>query len=362
VAARRPLRLVLFGATGAVGAAVLEVLEERDDFPVASVRALDSGRSSGGEASFRGDGLRVETVKAGAFRGCDLALLAVPAEVARIWAPAARAEGCLVVDASTAFRGDEEVPLVVAEVNPGALAALPRGIAAAAAGLVPALARCLGPLAGAAGLAQVGVVALESASGAGRPGIAQLEAESLALMKGQEPSPPAAFPHRLAFNLVPDVGRPHAGTGTGTDAGAADGQAGAGPAAAEPEARLCADLLRVLGGGVAAAATAIRVPVFYGHAAALSLSTLRPLSADAARELLRQAPGVKVVDLPAERLYPMPMLGVNDDAALVGRLREDPSRQNGLQLFVTVDNLRGGGAACLVEVARRVAEQHLWRD
>lgn len=338
----RPLRLALVGATGAVGRAVLEVLEDHD-IPVASLRPLASGRSAGGEISFQGDGLRVEEARQGSFRGCDLALLAAPAGAAATWAPVARAEGCLVVDASVAFRGDAAVPLLVPEVNPDQADRMEKGIAASACGLVPALALALRPIRDAAGLARAGVVALESASGAGRAGIAQLEAESLALMSGREPDPPSVVPYRLAFNLVPDASR--AGEGTGGEA----------------EALLASDLARVLGGDLAVSATAVRVPVFYGHAAAVSLTTRRPLAAAEARELLRGAAGVKVVDDPAERLYPMPMLGVNDDAVLVGRVRADATRENGLELFLSVDNLRRGGATGLVEVARLVAARHLAR-
>ena len=339
--AERPLRLALVGATGAVGRAALEVLEDLD-VPVASLRPLASGRSAGGAVPFQGEDLRVEEVRQGSFRGSDLALLAAPAAAARAWAPVARAEGCLVVDASSAFRGDAGVPLLVPGVNPEEAALLPRGIAASACGLVPALALVLRAIRDAAGLPRVGVVALESASGAGRAGIAQLESESLALMTGREPDPPATIPYRLAFNLVPDASRA--------------GEAGGG---VEAEALLAADLARVLGGELAVSATAVRVPVFYGHAAVVSLTTRKPLSAEEARALLRSAAGVKVIDDPAERLYPMPMLSVNDDAVLAGRVREDPTRENGLELFLAVDNLRRGGATNLVEVARLVAGRHL---
>lgn len=337
----RPLRLALAGATGAVGRAVLEVLEDQE-FPLASLKALSSGRSAGGAVSFRGDDLRVEEARAGAFRGCDLALLAVPAEAARHLAPLARAEGALVADASAAFRDDPQVPLCLPEVNPEAVTRLGRGIAAVPCGLAAALALVLRPIRDAAGLVAVSAVALESVSGAGRRGIEQLEGEALALMNGQEPAPPTAVPYRIAFNVVPDGGARGASGGAG-----------------DAEQRLAADLAALLGGGVRLSATVARVPVFYGHAAAVSLSTARPLPAAEARELLRRAEGVKVVDQPAERLYPMPMLSVNDDAVHAGRIREDPTRENGLELFLSVDNLRRGGATSLVGLARLLAKGHL---
>lgn len=337
----RPLRLALAGATGAVGRAVLEVLEEQELAPL-SVKALSSGRSAGGAVSFRGDHLEVEEARAGAFKGCDLALLAVPAEAARLLAPLARAEGALVADASAAFRDDPEVPLCLPEVNPEAVARLGRGIATAPCGLAAALALALRPIRDAAGLAAVTAVALESVSGAGRRGIEQLEGEALALMNGQEPGPPSAIPYRIAFNLVPDGGSPGAAGGAG-----------------DAEQRLAADLRALLGAGLPVSATVVRVPVFYGHAAAVRLATARPLPAAEARELLRHAEGVKVVDQPADRLYPMPMLSVNDDSVHAGRVREDPTRENGLELFVAVDNLRRGGATGLVGLARLLAKRHL---
>jgi len=314
-----------------VGRAVLELLEG-ETLPVASVRALASGRGAGGNVPFRGDDLRVEAVQAGAFRGQDLALLAVPAEVARAWGPAARAEGALVVDASSAFRADPEVPLVVPEVNPEAAAALPRGMAASPCGLGVALPLVLRPLRDAAGLTRAAAVALESVSGAGRRGIEQLEREAHALMNGREPEPPAPIPHRVAFNLVPEP----------------------------PGEALAAAVRRVLGGAALSLSTSgVRVPVFYGHAAVLSVATRRKLPVAEAREVLRRAEGLKLVDQAVDGIYPMPMLAVNDDAVHVGRLREDPSQENGLELLLAVDNLRKGGATNLVQVAALVAARHL---
>jgi aspartate-semialdehyde dehydrogenase len=198
----------------------------------------------------------------------------------------------------------------------------------------------LKPLLDAAGLSRVAVVALESASGAGRRGIDQLEGEAMALMNGREPDPPSAIPHRLAFNLVPQVG-PFGDAGTTAS-----------------EALLAADLAALLP-GAAVVATGVRVPVFYGHAAVVRLATARRLSPAEVREMLRGTEGVKLIDRPGEQLYPMPMLALNDDAVLVGRVREDPTAPNGLELVLAVDNLRKGGALNLVQVARLVAARHL---
>jgi aspartate-semialdehyde dehydrogenase len=271
-------------------------------------------------------------VREGAFRAQDLVLLAVPAGVARAWGPAARAAGALVVDASGAFRDDPAVPLVVPEVNPEAVASLGGGIAASPCGLGVALPLVLAPLRDAAGLAAASAVALEAASGAGRGGLEQLEREAQALMNGREPEPPEPVPHRLAFNVVP------------------------GPPAGAP----AAEARRVLGdAALPLAVSALRVPVFHGHAAVVSLSTRRRLAVEEAREVLRRAAGLKLVDQEADGIFPMPMLAVNDDAVLVGRLREDPSRENGLELLLAFDGLRRGGATNLVRLAALVAERHL---
>lgn len=337
----RPLRIVVAGATGAVGRAVIQVLEDLE-IDVGELRLLASGRSAGQELELDGEPVRVAEVKPGAFVGFDVALLAVPAEVSRRLAEQARAEGCLVVDDSDAFRAEPDVPLVVAEVNPEALDAPPaRGLVANPTSSAVLLSHLLAPLRAAAGIARVHLTSLESVSGAGQRGVAQLEGEIAALMNAREPDAPAAFPHRIAFNLVPQVG-PFG------DDGATAG-----------ERELVRQTRAILGAAALPIhATAVRVPVFYGHSLALNLRTERPLGAEGAREALRKAPGVKVVDDPAQGVYPMPMLAVNDDSVLVGRIREDRTQVNGLDLFAVGDDLRIGGATNLVRVGLLLAERH----
>lgn len=338
----RPLNLAVVGATGLVGRAVLEALADAD-LPVKSLRLLGSPRAAGTRLEFDGDELPVAAVSDGAFRGVDVALLCAPAEVARALAPKAWASGCAVVDHSAAFRGEPDVPLVVPEVNPEALAGYrARGIVASPSGPVTALAVALGPIARAAGLTRLVVSTYECVSGAGQKAVEQLEREATDLMNGREPDAGAVVPHRIAFNVVPQVG-----------AFREDGRS-------DEEAELETGLRRVLGlPALGVAATAVRVPVFYGHAAAVNLGTERPLSAADARLLLKGAPGLKVIDDPAERIYPMPMLAVNDEAVLVGRVRDDRSQPRGLDLFVVVDNLKKGAATNLVQIAALLGEKHL---
>lgn len=336
-----PMTLALVGATGEVGRAALDALDQLD-LSVKALRPYASPRSAGETVEFQGDDLRVAALSQDAFRGCDVALFCVPGEVAREWAPRAWAEGCAVVDVSPAFRADPDVPLAIAELNPEALAGFrARGIVATPGPTATAVALALAPFR-AAGVERVVVSTYEPASGAGRAGVAELEREARDLLGLTEPDPAARFPHRLAFNLIPQVG-------TFGEHGATDEEAG-----------VVRDARRVLGApGLRLTATAVRVPVFYGQAATLNVTTREKLGASEARELLRGAPGVKVVDAPGEGIYPMPMLAANEDAVLVGRVREDPSQERGLDLFLVVENTRKGAATNALQLARRLAEEHL---
>ncbi len=334
----RPISLAVVGPTGLVGRALLEALPG-SELDLRSVKLLGSPRSTGTRLEVGDDEILVEALREGAFRGCDVAVLCAPADVARAWAPRAWAEGCAVIDGSAAFRAEPDVPLVVPEVNPAAVDGFrARGVVASPSGAVTALAVALAPLHGAAGLERLVVSTYQPVSGAGRGALQQLEREAADLMNGREPDPAVALPHRIAFNVLPQVG-----------AFLEDGRT-------EEEAALAAETARVLGApGLRVSATAVRVPVFYGHAAAVNVTTARKLSADEARAVLRQARGVKVIDAPAEAVYPMPMLAVNDDAVLVGRLREDRSQERGLDLFLVADDLRKGAATNALQIAALLA-------
>jgi len=337
----RPLRIALLGATGAVGRAFLELLQE-GELPASEVRLFASERSREERVELQGEELVVEAPGDKAFRGLDLAVFAASADVARAWAPRARAEGVVVVDTSSAFRADPEVPLVVADANPEAIAGYAaKGIVASPSAAVVPLALVLGPLWRVAGIERAAVALYQPATAAGRRGARQLEAEVLKLLNGEEPDP-SDLSHRMAFNLVPQVG-----------AFGPDGST-------EEEAAVQAELRRVLGApSLLATATAVRVPVFHGTGAAVNLRTGRKLGAAEAREILRKSPGVKVLDSPAERVYPMPMLAVHDDAALVGRIRDDATQECGLDLFVVGDNLRLGAATNAVRIARILRDRFL---
>ncbi len=338
----RPLSIAVLGATGAVGRTVIQVLEDRDT-PVKSLKLFASERSAGTVLEFRGEEYPVEAVKAGAFQGCDVAIFSPGAAASKEWAPRAWAEGCVVVDNSSAFRMDAEVPLVVPEVNPEALAGYKaRGVVANPNCSTIQLLVALKPLHDAAGIERIVVSTYQSVSGAGQKAVEQLEREAHALMNGTEPEPPSRIPYRIAFNLVPQIGAflPNGYT--------------------EEEQKMVDETRKILGDpSIRVSATTVRVPVFYCHSESVNITTRRKLSAQEARELLRKAPGVKVVDDPAERIYPMPLLAVNDDATLVGRIREDQSQERGLELFIVADNLRKGAATNAVQIAELLGEKYL---
>lgn len=332
-----PLTLAVIGATGEAGRALLDALET-SSLDVDEVRLLGSARSAGKAVEVLGEERRVAPLAEGALRGCDAAVFCAPPEVARTWAPRAWEAGCPAVDVSPAFRDDPGVPLCVPEVNAGVLDGFrARGIVACPGAHATALALLVAPLRE-AGLGRVVVTVLAAASGAGRAGVVELERQARDLLALREPEPAATFPHRLAFNAVPQAGT-----------------IGEGGESAE-ESGLGRELRRVLGlPGLPVSATVVRVPVFYGDLLALHLRLERPLDAPAARELLRTAPGVKLVDDPARGVYPMPMLASQEDAVLAGRVRASPT--GGIDLVASLEAARRGAATTALEIVRRITSR-----
>ncbi len=338
---QRPFALAIVGATGTVGRSVLEALDDLD-VPVRSLKVFASHRSAGTTLSFRGDDLRIETPEPGSFKGCDVAIFCAGPAVSREWAPRAWAERCAVVDDSPAFRMEPDVPLVVPEVNPDAASGFrARGIVSNPSSNVTALTLALAPVRAAAGLARAIVTTFQSVSGLGQDGVEELERQARDLLNLREPEPASRFPHRIAFNIVPQCGAFAEGGAT------------------EDEAKIVRETRKVLGDpSLSISATAVRVPVFFGHSAAVNLTTRTKLSASDARAVLAAARGVKIVDDPEQRVYPMPMLVSHEDAVLVGRIREDPSQENGLALFLALENTRKGAGTNAIQIAQLLA-RHL---
>ncbi len=333
-------RVAVVGATGAVGPVVLEVLGERG-FPASEVVAFASARSAGSRVPFGGGELVVRELTEDSFEGFDLALFSAGGSTSKRYAPAAVARGCVVVDKSSAFRMDPGVPLVVPEVNPEAVEAH-RGIVSNPNCSTIQLVAALKPLHDAAGLAHVTVATYQAVSGTGAGAVRELHDQSRALLAG-EPSPPAVYPHQIAFNVLPQC-----------DAFEGD--------STTEETKLVHETHKILGDpGIAISATCVRVPVWRGHSEAVWVETHEPLGAERARALLRDAPGVRVVDDPAAGAYPLPSAAAGTDDVLVGRIRDDGSRRNGLSLFVVADNLRKGAATNGVQIAELLVGRGLVR-
>ena len=333
-------RVAVVGATGAVGPVVLEVLAERG-FPASEVVAFASARSAGSRIPFAGGELEVRELHEDSFDGFDLALFSAGGSTSRRYAPEAVARGCVVVDKSSAFRMDPSVPLVVPEVNPDALDGH-RGIVSNPNCSTIQLVAALKPLHDAAGLTHVTVATYQAVSGTGAGAVRELHDQSRALLAG-EAAEPSVYPHQIAFNVLPQC-----------DAFEGD--------STTEETKLVNETHKILGDpSIAISSTCVRVPVWRGHSEAVWIETREPLGAERARALLRDAAGVRVVDDPAAGAYPLPSAAAGTDDVLVGRIRDDASRRNGLSLFVVADNLRKGAATNGVQIAELLVGRGLVR-
>ncbi len=329
------------GATGAVGNEMLQILEEQE-FPVASLKLLASSRSAGKTLDFRGESLHVEELRDDSFEGVDIALFSAGAAASRQFAPAAAESGCVVIDNSSGWRMDPEVPLVVPEVNPHAVADYRRkGIIANPNCSTIQMVVVLKPIYDAAGIERVVVSTYQAVSGTGKNAMEELTEQTRNLLTFQEVTP-EVYPHRIAFNCFPHIG-------SFLENGYTD-----------EEMKMVHETHKIMEDpNIRVSATTVRIPVFYGHSEAVNIQTERKLSAKEARVLLFQAPGVRVMDNPDERIYPMPSeaAGIND--TLVGRIREDISIENGLDLWIVADNIRKGAALNTVQIAELLIKEHL---
>lgn len=325
--------LVVVGADSLVGEAMLQRLAHRR-LPVGTVYAV-SVADADGDVEFGDDELPLQTLAGFDFSQVTLALFAVDAATAAIWAPRAVDAGCIVIDRSPQFRNDPDVPLVIPEINAEALAGYrERGIVAGPDCGVVQMLLALKPLHDAAGLLRVDVASYQSVSGSGRAGIEALSRQTARALNGLGTDEFDVYPRPIAFNVIPQIGELDA-----------DGET-------REERGLRTESWRVLGDDrIAFNATAVRVPVFHGHAQALHVETRTPLSAVQARELLRQVPGLTVVDA-GDGAYPTPLVEAGGgDSVYIGRIREDRSRTAGLNLWVVADNLRRGAAGNSIGIA-----------
>ncbi|MBW2463874.1 MAG: aspartate-semialdehyde dehydrogenase [Deltaproteobacteria bacterium] len=325
-------KVAVVGATGVVGQEMLRVLHERS-FPVREVIAVASERSAGKTVTFGDQELTIRALSADVFEGVDIALFSIGAEISLEWSPVAAAAGAVVIDNSSAFRMDDDVPLVVPECNMDAAANRPRGIIANPNCSTIQMVVALQPLHDEAKIERVVVATYQAVSGAGAPAVACLDAQRRSLALG-EPIDEGVLEGQLAGNLLMHWSCDEA---SGYQ---------------EEELKMVHETRKILGDPtIRVSPTAVRVPVATGHSEAITLETARPLTPERARELLEAAPGVEVVDDFAAGVYPTPLDCEGRDPVFVGRIRADVGNPGGLQLWVVSDNLRKGAALNAVQIA-----------
>jgi aspartate-semialdehyde dehydrogenase len=337
------MNVAVVGATGAVGTRMLQVLSERG-FPADSVRALASERSAGKEVKFGDQPLTVEALDAVDLSEFDLALFSAGGSVSEEWAPKFVDAGAVVVDNSSFWRMNEDVPLVVAEVNPDAIASH-KGIIANPNCSTMQMVVALKPLDDAAGIERLVISTYQSVSGTGQKAVAELIDQTHMLLHEQEPEAPSVYPHRIAFNVLPQVEKFKDGDDYTTE-----------------ERKMMAETRKILGReDIGISATCARVPVLVGHSESVNVQTREPLSPEECRQLLSSAPGCVVVDDPADGLYPLAIDVEGRDDVLVGRIRRDPSHERCLNLWIVGDNLRKGAATNAVQLAELLHQRGLVR-
>lgn len=335
----KQFKVAVVGATGAVGEALLAILHERK-FPAKEIVALASEKSAGKEVAFGRRKLIAQALETYDFAGTDFALFSAGAKVSAVHAPRAAAAGAVVVDNTSQFRYDDDVPLVVSEVNPHAIAKRPRGIIANPNCSTMQMLVALAPIHRAVGIERINVATYQSVSGAGRSGLEELGRQTAQLLNFQAIKP-TKFPMQIAFNAIPHIDdfQPNGYT--------------------KEEMKVVWETRKILEAPtIQVNPTAVRVPVFYGHSEAVHIETREKITAEAARALLEAAPGVVVVDERRPGGYPTPVThAAGKDAVFVGRIREDISHPRGLDLWVVSDNLRKGAALNAVQIAELLAAE-----
>jgi aspartate-semialdehyde dehydrogenase len=343
MAAKNGYRVGVVGATGAVGTTILEVLAERK-FPASEVIPFASERSAGKKVDFNGSSLECRPLTPESIQGLDLALASAGGKISAEWAPKLVDAGAVVVDNTSYWRMNDDVPLVVAGVNDDAVEGH-NGIVANPNCTTMQMVVALKPIHDTAGLERLVVSTYQSVSGTGREAVKELKEQSAAVLKGKEVEP-EVFPHQVAFNILPQVEQFSEGDDYTTE-----------------ERKVMNETRKILGLSeeVGISATCARVPVVTGHSESVNVQTKKDLSPEECRELLSDAPGIVVLDDPGAGVYPLPIAVEGRDEVLVGRIRRDPSHERCLNLWVVGDNLRKGAATNAVQVAELLAERDLVR-
>ena len=337
--ARKSLKVAVVGATGAVGNLMVKVLEERS-FPVGELTLLASARSLGKTLPFKGTELPVHELREDSFAGIQVALFSAGGSISKKFAPIAAAAGCVVIDNSSAFRMDPTVPLIVPEVNPEAVAPHPNIIANPNCSTIQMVV-ALKPIYDAVGIKRIVVTTFQAVSGTGKRAIEELRQQVADLVQGREVRR-EIYPYQIAFNCFPHIG-------AFLDNGYT-----------EEEMKMVNETRKIFSDPeIAVCATTVRVPVYFGHSESVNIETRTPIGLDRVRSLLENAPGVRVVDDSSKARYPVPLEAAGQDETLVGRIRLDPSVENGLVMWVVADNIRKGAATNAVQIAELLLERGL---
>lgn len=330
-------RVAIVGATGAVGEVALQVLQERQ-FPLSSLRLCASGRSVGKHIAFGGEELAVEMATPELFAECDIALISVSADISRVLAPMAVAQGCVVIDDSSAFRMEPNVPLVVPEVNADDVEGH-EGILAIPNCSTTPLVMALTPLHRVSPVKRVIADTYQSVSGTGKAAVAELITQSRQVLDG-EATVPEQYPHQIAFSVLPQV-----------EHFREDGYT-------NEEWKMRVETRKIMHApAIALSATCVRVPVALSHSEAVHVEFERPITPSEARELIEAFPGVTVIDDPASSAYPLALDAAGLDDVFVGRVRTDDSHPNGLAMWVVSDNLRKGAATNAIQIAEELVKR-----
>ncbi len=333
--------VAVVGATGAVGNEMIETLEQRN-FPIKSLKLLASERSAGTTLSYKGSDVKVEVLKEDSFKGVEIGLFSAGGSVSQKFAPIAAASGCVVIDNTSAFRMEPDVPLVVPEVNPHAIADYKkRYIIANPNCSTIQMVVVLKPLHDAARIKRVVVSTYQAVSGTGKRAIAELENQVVAIYGNKEITK-SVYPHQIAFNCLPHI-----------DVFLDNGYT-------KEEMKMVNETKKIMEDDtIRVTATTVRVPVFYGHSESVNVEFEKQLSPDEAREILSKAPGVTVADDPKKNIYPLAIHAAGKDETFVGRIRTDESVPYGLNMWVVADNIRKGAALNAVQIAEILGQKYL---
>ncbi len=337
----RTFSVAVVGATGAVGNEMIRILEERN-FPVGQLKLLASARSLGKSLEYRGKSIQVEVLDENSFTGVQIGLFSAGGSISEKFAPIAARAGCVVIDNTSAFRMVPDIPLVVPEVNAEAIGQYKKtGIIANPNCSTIQMVVALKPIHDAVRIKRIVVSTYQAVSGTGKKAIDELDAQARALLEGQKPVV-KVYPHQIAFNCLPQI-----------DVFLDNGYT-------KEEMKMVNETKKIMNdSSIAVTATTVRVPVFYAHSESINIETEKKITAAQVRDLLSRAPGVKVIDDPSQRRYPLAIDAAGKDDTYVGRIREDESIANGINMWVVSDNLRKGAALNAVQIAEILIRDHL---